>query len=113
MALASTALEAYFDQRAIVLMEAVPGRRAPLRFSDPGAEHLATRRAAGLFDFSFMSCMQVKGTDSPALLNAVQTREDAKVKKQSGTTPAWPDIPHPSGRRVLQMKQSIYEPSET
>jgi RNA polymerase sigma-70 factor (ECF subfamily) len=45
--------------------------------------------------------------------NPVQTQEAAGVRKRHGTNPAWPDFPPPSGRRVLPMKQSIYEPSET
>jgi aminomethyltransferase len=67
-------LERYFDARSIAMTELMPGRRVPVRFSDPDAEHLATRRAAGLFDLSFMACLEMKGAGSAALLNAIQTR---------------------------------------
>ncbi len=37
-------------------------------------EHLATRRAAGLFDFSFMSLCEVTGAGARAFLETLQTR---------------------------------------
>lgn len=79
MALTQTPLERCFDQRSIAMTEALPGQRMPLAFSDPEAEHLAVRRAAGLFDFSFMACMEIKGLDGVALLDAIQTRNVAAL----------------------------------
>lgn len=81
LTLASPApLKRYFDGRSIAMTELVPGRRVPLRFSDPDAEHLATRRAAGLFDFSFMACLEISGAHSALLLNAIQTRNLASLR---------------------------------
>lgn len=37
-------------------------------------EHLATRRAAGLFDFSFMSLNEIAGPDALAFLHRLQSR---------------------------------------
>ena len=37
-------------------------------------EHLATRRAAGLFDFSFMSLAEIAGADAEPFLERLQTR---------------------------------------
>ena len=73
------ALDRYFDGRSVAMTELLPGRRVPLRFSDSVAEHLATRRAAGLFDFSFMGCIEITGARGAALLNAVQTRNLASL----------------------------------
>ena len=67
-------LTRYFEQRRVEMTEVLPGQRAPLRFTEPRSEHLATRRAAGLFDFSFMGCLAIEGPDSIALLHAIQTR---------------------------------------
>lgn len=41
---------------------------------NPIQEHLATRRAAGLFDFSFMSLCELAGSGAAALLEHLQTR---------------------------------------
>jgi glycine cleavage system aminomethyltransferase T len=49
----------------------------PRAFSDPRAEHLATRRAAGLFDFSFMGLYEFSGD---AALERVQTRRAAGLE---------------------------------
>lgn len=74
MALAGTSLEACFGERGVPLLELASGQRAPRTFGDPVAEHLATRRAAGLFDFSFMACVELRGRESPTLLDAIQPR---------------------------------------
>jgi glycine cleavage system T protein (aminomethyltransferase) len=43
-------------------------------------EHLATRRAAGLFDFSFMSLCELTGSGATALLERLQTRSLAALE---------------------------------
>jgi glycine cleavage system aminomethyltransferase T len=48
-------------------------------FGDPRAEHLATRRAAGLFDFSFMSMLEIAGRDARAFIERLQTRAIARL----------------------------------
>ena len=70
----TTSLESFFDERAIPRIELAPSLHLRSAFVDPVTEHLATRRAAGLFDFSFMGCMEMKGPGSIALLEAIQPR---------------------------------------
>lgn len=60
--------------RGIAAVEVAPGVQAPLRFTDPLLEHAATRRDAGLFDFSFMACFDIAGPDATRCLEGVQTR---------------------------------------
>lgn len=67
-------LQQYFGSRGITQHQLAPGVLTPQRFTDPSAEHMATRRAAGLFDFSFMACADISGPDSLALLHRLQTR---------------------------------------
>lgn len=67
-------LGCYFDNRRIIPLDVKPGVSTPLRFSDPRAEHLATRKSAGLFDFSFMTCISVSGYQSLDLLERIQVR---------------------------------------
>jgi glycine cleavage system T protein (aminomethyltransferase) len=43
-------------------------------------QHLATRRAAGLFDFSFMSLIEIDGTGARAFLEYLQTRSIAALE---------------------------------
>jgi aminomethyltransferase len=52
----------------------------PQRFTDPAAEHLATRRAAGLFDFSFMGCVEIAGNRAYDCLDHLQTRNLAALE---------------------------------
>lgn len=63
-----------FKQRGITLLGLGDGAMVPLRFSDRDAEHLATRRTCGVFDFSFMACVEVTGGDSLGFLQRLQTR---------------------------------------
>ncbi len=70
----SGGLAAYFTCRGIAMADVAPGTRAPRRFSEPAMEHLATRRRAGLFDFSFMGQFEIAGPDSLAFLERLQTR---------------------------------------
>lgn len=67
-------LQQYFGTRGISQRELAPGVLTPRRFTDPATEHLATRRAAGLFDFSFMACADISGPDSLTFLHRLQTR---------------------------------------
>jgi aminomethyltransferase len=67
-------LDRLFSARRIELLKLSEGAAVPLRFSDPRAEHLATRRAAGLFDFSFMEICEVSGPRARACLERLQTR---------------------------------------
>ena len=55
-------------------IEFAPGIATPRSFGDPHREHLATRRAGGLFDFSFMGCTDICGPGALACVNALQTR---------------------------------------
>jgi glycine cleavage system T protein (aminomethyltransferase) len=64
----------YFASRGIAVRLVQPGVAVPRRFSDPFVEHLATRRAAGLFDFSFMGRYEISGRDCLAFLGGLQTR---------------------------------------
>jgi len=43
-------------------------------YTDAVEEHLATRRACGLFDFSFMSHFEIAGANARAFLERLQTR---------------------------------------
>lgn len=67
-------LGAYLAKRARACIEVVPGAAVPACFSDPVEEHLATRRAAGIFDFSFMACLEASGPRALAYLHRLQTR---------------------------------------
>ncbi|MDZ4253875.1 MAG: aminomethyltransferase family protein [Sulfuritalea sp.] len=68
------ALGRYFADRQIAPHSIAPAMATPLRFGDPCAEHLATRRAAGLFDFSFMTCLSIRGAQSADFLERIQVR---------------------------------------
>ena len=72
-------LELEFAQRGIEQRELAPGCRVAWRFSDARLEHFATRKTAGLFDFSFMACVQISGANSLDLLHATQTRNLATL----------------------------------
>jgi aminomethyltransferase len=67
-------LETYFCNRKIPLLHFPGDAVTPLRFSGASTEHLATRSTAGLFDFSFMGCFRVRGSDSLRYLHRIQTR---------------------------------------
>lgn len=72
---ADAPLTAAFRAREVPLVEVTPGLRVPLRFGDPAGEQRATRRAAGLFDFSFMAAFEISGRDALAFLGRLQTRD--------------------------------------
>src|SRR6266496_1122536 len=67
-------LDLYFRQRGIVSVDVTPGVTTARYFSEPQQEHLMTRRAAGLFDFSFMGCFEITGPQSLDVVGYVQTR---------------------------------------
>jgi aminomethyltransferase len=68
------ALDAWFAGRRIAMLDLPTGGRVPLRFTDPVAEHRATRARAGLFDFSFMGAWDFAGPAACAALARMQTR---------------------------------------
>ncbi len=72
-------LERSFRARGLALAGIEPGACVPEAFSDPRAEHLATRRAAGLFDFSFMGLSEFAGERGFAALQRLQTRNLARL----------------------------------
>ncbi|MFZ5555573.1 MAG: aminomethyltransferase family protein [Pseudomonadota bacterium] len=77
---AESPLTAAFRARGIPLAEVTPGFRVPSRFDDPAGEQLATRRAAGLYDFSFMAVFEVAGAGARAFLDRVQTRDAGSLR---------------------------------
>lgn len=72
-------LERAFRARAVALSGIEPGASVPDVFSDARAEHLATRRAAGLFDFSFMGLCELAGEGGLDVLQRLQTRNAARL----------------------------------
>lgn len=68
-------LSGYFSRRGIPQQKLSGGGAVPMRFTDAVQEHLATRRAAGLFDFSFMGCWEIAGRDALAFIQHLQTRD--------------------------------------
>jgi aminomethyltransferase len=61
-------------------IEFAPGVATPKSFGDPRREHLATRRAGGLFDFSFMQCAEIGGPRALECVDALQTRRLAGLR---------------------------------
>lgn len=76
----SEGFDTYLRSRGVVLAEMEPGVVTPLRFTVPSQEHQATRRWAGLFDFSFMSCFQIGGPEARPFLERLQTRNLARLQ---------------------------------
>lgn len=70
----ASVLASAFAERRIPSLD-LAGTAVPLRFSNPDAEHWAARRAAGLFDFSFMASFDVSGPQALAFLHRLQTRD--------------------------------------
>ncbi|MGV3628604.1 MAG: aminomethyltransferase family protein [Betaproteobacteria bacterium] len=73
-------LQQYFNARRINQCELTPDVRTPQKFTDPATEHMATRRAAGMFDFSFMACAEITGPDSLSFLHRLQTRNLSSLR---------------------------------
>ncbi len=74
-----TALGEYFRQRGVATCGVAPGITTPAHFSSADTEHLATRRTCGLFDFSFMACVEIRGVQSLDFLHRLQTRNLARL----------------------------------
>ncbi len=73
-------LTAAFRARGVPLAEVTPGLQVPLRFGDPLSEQRATRRAAGIYDFSFMAIFDIEGSGALAFLGRLQTRDAARLR---------------------------------
>src|SRR5258706_13788666 len=74
MAPLQTVFADFLASRSTALLTGAPGIPPPRFFSDARREHLATRRTAGLFDFSFMGCVEITGAASLTFLNSIQSR---------------------------------------
>jgi len=68
-------LSAWFAERGVAQSALAHGGAIALRFTDFREEHLATRRSAGLFDFSFMGGWEIAGRDALAFLQRLQIRD--------------------------------------
>lgn len=69
-----SAFASWLAMRGVSPIELAPGAATPRSFGNACDEHLATRRAGGLFDFSFMGCSAIQGPGARAFVNALQTR---------------------------------------
>ncbi len=78
--MAQPALTQYFQQRDIPQLALGADVLAPARFGDPAAEHLAVRGGVGVFDFSFMSQIQVHGPQAVTFLERLQPRLVAQLR---------------------------------
>jgi glycine cleavage system aminomethyltransferase T len=67
-------LSDYFAQRKIPFLTLGSELRLPAQFSTFEKEYWAVRKSAGIFDFSFMSTVEVTGSDAIALFRLVQNR---------------------------------------
>ena len=70
----TTAFAEFLSGRSAATLTVAPGVTTPRRFSGARREHLSTRATAGLFDFSFMGCVEISGAASLTFLNSLQTR---------------------------------------
>jgi aminomethyltransferase len=59
------------------------GWQIPLQFSDPLDEYHAVRRAAGLFDISYLGRIEVSGPGAIALLQKIVTRNVTRIPEGS------------------------------
>lgn len=76
----SSPLARYFARRGVKQFEVAAGFLTPVQFTDSAVEHMATRCTAGLFDFSFMCCIEIAGRDSLDFLHQLQTRNLAALQ---------------------------------
>ena len=79
MAEVGAVFPAFLAQRSAETLTLESGATTPRRFSSLQREHRATRQAAGLFDFSFMCCIEVSGAASLEFLQFLQTRTVAAL----------------------------------
>jgi len=63
-----------FRRRGVGLAAPTDGTLVPRTFGDATAEHLATRRGCGLFDFSFMGHFEIAGRNARRAVGHLQTR---------------------------------------
>lgn len=77
------AFGAFLRARCPEMLTVGPGIATPRYFSEPTQEHLATRRTAGIFDFSFMCCIEITGAASAAFLHRLQTRALSRLQHGS------------------------------
>lgn len=70
----SPALADYFAKRKIPLLTLSQNLLLPAEFSSFEQEYWAVRRSVGIFDFSFMSTIEIIGSDAIALLQLIQNR---------------------------------------
>jgi glycine cleavage system T protein (aminomethyltransferase) len=68
-------LTAHFRSAHVALQALPDGGAVPIEFSDPLAEHLATRNACGLFDFSFMGAWEFRGSGAADCVARLQSRD--------------------------------------
>jgi glycine cleavage system T protein len=68
------------------------GARVPSRFGDARTEHLAARRAAGVFDFSFRTKLAVKGPDRTSFLHNMLSNDVKRLTQGEGTYATLLDI---------------------
>jgi glycine cleavage system T protein len=68
------------------------GGVVPAWYSDPVAEHHATRRAAGLFDFSFRSKFTARGNDRVRFLQGMVSNDVKALVPGQGTYAALLDV---------------------
>lgn len=80
MGAALNPLSDFFVERHVAMNELSPDVLVPARFGDVATEHMAVRRSAGLFDFSFMSCFELEGSGCSRFLNWMQTRDLSRLK---------------------------------
>lgn len=73
------------------------GWRYPTAFAESFEEHRAVRRAAGLFDFSFMAHFLARGPDALTFVQQVVTNDTARLAPGAANVLA--DL-YPSRKRV-------------
>lgn len=61
------------------------GAEVPAHFTDPRAEHLAVRQAAGLFDFSFRAKLVLTGEDRVKFLHRILSNDIKNLTSGHGT----------------------------
>ena len=75
----SASFASWLASRSTEQVELAPGLSTPRTFGNPQHEHLATRRAGGLFDFSFMQCAEIEGPRAIECVESLQTRRIAAL----------------------------------
>ena len=88
--LVNSPLQHIYAQGGFPLVE-YHGALLPGRFSDPAAEHLTVRQAAGIFDFSFRARFTAKGNDRVRFLQGMVTNDLKKLEAGQGTYAAMLD----------------------